>query len=157
MKLTLLVIGRVRGPLAAAVADYEARLAHYWRFEVIELEAGAGGRDDADSVMAAEGERILSRIDPRADVVVLDRTGRGRSSRELADFLGEHAVRGGTDLVFVIGGAWGVAAPVLARARLRLSLGPLTLPHEMARLVLVEQLYRAGTILRNEPYHKGRD
>ncbi len=76
-------------------------------------------------------------------------------SRELADFMAERALRSVQDVTFVIGGAFGLGEGILERSTLRLSLSPMTLPHEIARLLLVEQLYRAGTILRNEPYHKG--
>jgi 23S rRNA (pseudouridine1915-N3)-methyltransferase len=151
----LVVVGRVRGPLAQLLGEYEVRTAHYWKLDVVEVEAGApGGRDDPDQVRAAEAERVLARLDDGADVVALTRDGRALSSRALAELLGDAALHA-RDVAFVIGGAYGLAAVVLERARHRLSLSALTLPHEMARLVLTEQLYRAGTILRGEPYHKG--
>jgi len=108
-------------------------------------------------VKSAEGERLLARIPDGAEVIALTRDGAAWSSRRLADHLGKRALHGLGDVVFVLGGAWGLDQAVLARAPRRLSLSAMTLPHEMARLVLAEQLYRAGTILRNEPYHKGRD
>jgi 23S rRNA (pseudouridine1915-N3)-methyltransferase len=157
VKVQVVVVGRVRGVLAEAVAEYEERAGRYWKLEVVEVDAGAGGREDGDAVMEAEGERILARIPTQAEVVALDRTGKALSSRQLARYLGERAVHGLGDVAFVVGGAWGLSPAVRARAARRVSLGALTLPHEMARLVLAEQLYRAGTILRNEPYHKGRD
>lgn len=154
MTVTLVVVGRVRGVLAEAVAEYEGRAAHYWKLEVVEVDAGAGGKDDPATVMAAEGERILARLPAGAEVAVLTRDGKEMSSRTLADWLQDLALHG-QRVALVIGGAYGVHGDVLARARRKLSLSSMTLPHEMARLVLVEQLYRAGTILRGEPYHKG--
>lgn len=157
MTVTVVVVGRTRGPLATAVAAYEERAARYWKLRVVEVDAGAGGREDADVVKAAEAERIFARIPDRVEVVALTRAGKPWSSRRLAETLGERALHGLGDVVFVIGGAFGLDEAVLGRAGRRLSLSAMTLPHEMARLVLAEQLYRAGTILRNEPYHKGRD
>lgn len=156
MTVTVVVVGRVRGHLADAVAEYEGRARHYWKLEVVEVEAGASrGKDDPETVMAAEGERILARIPDGAELAVLDRTGKGLSSRGLSEWLGEHALRGSQGVALVIGGAYGVHRDVQARARRRISLSAMTFPHEMARLMLAEQLYRAGTILRGEPYHKG--
>jgi 23S rRNA (pseudouridine1915-N3)-methyltransferase len=85
----------------------------------------------------------------------MTREGESMASEELARYLERHAVRSSPGVAFVIGGAHGLAEAVLERGRRRLSLSKMTLPHEMARLVLAEQLYRAGTILRGEPYHKG--
>ncbi|NNF37179.1 MAG: 23S rRNA (pseudouridine(1915)-N(3))-methyltransferase RlmH [Gemmatimonadetes bacterium] len=156
MKVIVIAVGRVRGDLAPAVAGYEARAAHYWKLETVEVDAGAGGREDRDSVMAAEADRLLTRIPDGAEVVALTRDGKSWSSLRLSKYLGDRGLHGLGDVVFVIGGAFGLDPRVLARAARRLSLSAMTLPHEMARLVLAEQLYRAGSILRNEPYHKGR-
>ena len=156
MIVTLVVVGRVRGELADAVEAYEARVAHYWKFEVVEVAAGVpGGRDDPEAVMAAEGERILARLPDGVEVAILTRDGKPLSSRGLAEWLQDHAVHGSPGVALVIGGAYGIHADVGRRARRRISLSAMTLPHEMARLILVEQIYRAGTLLRGEPYHKG--
>jgi 23S rRNA (pseudouridine1915-N3)-methyltransferase len=156
MKLLVVAVGRVRGELADAVAEYERRAARYWKLEIVEVAAGGPGRDaDPERVMSAEAERLLARIPPTLDVVALSREGNGMDSRELSRYLERHAVRSSAGVAFVIGGAFGLGDEVLARARRKLSLSRMTLPHEMARLMLAEQLYRAGTILRGEPYHKG--
>lgn len=157
MKVIVLAVGRVRGDLAEAVAGYERRASHYWKLEVIEVDGGAGGREDPTSVMAAEADRLAARIPDGAEVVALTRDGSAWSSTRLSSYLGERALHGLGDVVFVIGGAFGLDARLRSRAARRLSLSAMTLPHEMARLLLAEQLYRAGSILRNEPYHKGRD
>jgi len=116
---------------------------------------GAGrGQVPAARVQEAEAERILARIPDELEVVALTRTGKTMGSRELAGYLEEQAVRSSPGVAFVIGGAFGLGSPVLARARRKLSLSTFTFPHEMARLMLSEQLYRAGTLVRGEPYHK---
>ncbi len=154
--ITLLAVGRVKGALAPPVDDYEARLRHYWKFEVVEVEAGAGrGSPTEEAVREAEGARILGRIPEGHELWVLTREGRGMDSPALARTLGERQLHAAPPLVLAIGGAFGFDPSVVARASRELSLSPFTLPHELARLLLVEQLYRAGTILRGEPYHKG--
>lgn len=156
MKLRILAVGRIRPPLAEAVASYEERAGRYWKLETEEVDAGGKGSGDAaGAVRRSEGERILARIPPGAEVVALTRAGKGMGSRELARWLEERAVYGAREVTFVLGGAFGLAADVLDRASVRLSMSAMTLPHEVARLVLAEQLYRAGTLLRGEPYHKG--
>ena len=156
MKLLVVVVGRVRGDLAEAVAEYERRAGRYWKLEVIEVSGGGSGRDaPPDAVKSAEAERLLARIPAEIEVVALTREGRGMDSKALSGYLEQHAVRSSAGVAFVIGGAFGLGEAVLARSRRQLSMSAMTLPHEMARLVLAEQLYRAGTILRGEPYHKG--
>lgn len=155
MKVQVVVVGRVRGELATAVAEYETRAGRYWKLEVTEVAAGAGsGRVPDSRVMRAEAERILARIEDGLEVVAMTRSGKGMGSRELAGYLEGHAVGSSAGVAFVIGGAFGLHTSVLEKARRKLSLSAFTLPHEMARLMLAEQLYRAGTIVRGEPYHK---
>lgn len=155
MKVLLILVGKVKGSLAPAVDEYETRAGRYWKLEVVEVDAGAsGGSGDARAVREAEAERILARVPDSARLVALTREGKRVSSRALADDLADAALHA-RDVAFAIGGAWGLDISVLTRAERRLSLSALTLPHEVARLVLAEQLYRAGTLLRGEPYHKG--
>lgn len=156
MKVLVVVVGRVRGDLADSVNEYERRAGRYWKLEVVEVSGGGPGRDaPPEAVKDAEAERLLARIPPEIEVVALTREGRGMDSRALSGYLEQHAVRSSAGVAFVIGGAFGLGEAVLSRSRRQLSLSAMTLPHEMARLVLAEQLYRAGTILRGEPYHKG--
>ncbi|MFH1765245.1 MAG: 23S rRNA (pseudouridine(1915)-N(3))-methyltransferase RlmH [Gemmatimonadota bacterium] len=158
MKVHLLCVGDAKGSLRSAIAEYEERIGRYWRFHVTEVEAGIGKarKVDEGKVQKAEEERLLARI-PRGagEVIALTRQGKTLGSRELADFMADQALRSVQDVTFVIGGAFGLGKGILERSTLKLSLSPMTLPHEIARLLLVEQLYRSGTILRNEPYHKG--
>ena len=140
MKITAIVVGRAGAPLKDAILEYETRAGRYWKFNVIEV---------------ASETRLLARLPERAQIVALTRKGRGMSSADLAGYLQDHALHSTPEVCFVIGGASGLSAAILDRAQKRWSLSDATLPHEMARLVLAEQLYRAGTIIRNEPYHKG--
>ena len=147
----------MKGPLASVIGEYEDRARHYWRFRTREVSAGAGKakKINGEAVRVAEEVRLLECLSSDAVVVALTRDGKGLGSRDLARFLEEKAVRSTPEIVFVIGGAFGLGDRILKKASLRLSLSTMTLPHEVARLVLAEQLYRAGSILRNEPYHKG--
>ena len=155
MKATLLVVGRVKGVMADPIREYEQRIRHYFSFEVVEVkeESASRGRSP-QQVMEGEGERLLGRVPAAAEVMALHRTGDAWSSEKLARHLERLAVGSHPGIALIIGGAFGLAPAVLARADRLLSLSALTLPHELARLVISEQLYRAGTILRGEPYHK---
>ena len=156
MRLVVAAVGKVKGPLAHVVADYEQRAGRYWKLDVEEVDAGTrAGSRDPEAVRAAEAARLLARVPEELELIALTRAGKEMGSRELSGYLQEHALRSSAGLAFVIGGAHGLAQDVLTRARKRLSLSALTLPHDIARLVLAEQLYRAGTIARGEPYHKG--
>ena len=159
MKVTLLCVGGVKGPLASVIHEYEDRARRYWRFQALEVPAGHGKRGKAGEreVREAEEARILSQLPAKGkgDVVALTRAGKPMGSRGLAEYLEERAVRSSPQVAFVIGGAFGLGDQVLARADRKLAISSMTLPHEVARLILTEQLYRAGSISRNEPYHKG--
>jgi 23S rRNA (pseudouridine1915-N3)-methyltransferase len=157
MKVNLLCVGDSRGAVGQAVGEYEARARRYWRLQVWEVEAGAGrgAKADPHEVRRAEEARLLARLPDRGEVVALTREGKSLGSRELARFLEERALRSVEAVTFVIGGAFGLGPEVLGRSGVLLSLSAMTLPHDIARLLLIEQLYRAGTIGRNEPYHKG--
>lgn len=155
MKLRLLCVGRLSEPyLRDGCALFQERLRHYLPLIVEEVkEQKAGNRGDLPRAIAAEGELLLSRIPGGAFVVVLDERGQGLTSEGLAGLLERHMVSGTTEWVVVIGGAHGLSNEVRRRADLLLSLSAMTLPHQVARLLLLEQLYRGCTIIRNEPYH----
>lgn len=155
MKVTLLVVGRAKGIMADPILDYEQRIRHYFSFEAVEVKEESAGRGrNAEQVMEAEGERLLARVPAGAELVALDPAGTGWSSEQLSGHLGALGFSAHPGIALLIGGAFGLSAQVLARADRRLSLSRMTLPHDLARLVITEQLYRAGTILRGEPYHK---
>lgn len=156
MKICTIAVGKPGAELAGPIAQYEKRAGRYWKLETIEVKGGLPGSNHTSTdVRTAEAERLLDRLPPDAEVVALTRTGESWNSRALAQHLDGHRLYGRAGSVFVLGGAYGLALSVLERADVQLSLSPMTLPHDFARLVLLEQLYRAGTILRGEPYHKG--
>ncbi len=133
---------------------YEERAARYWPLEVQEVrEEAARGKVEPDVVRRREAERLLARLPAGAQLIACDERGATSTSERFAAWLVERRDRA-QDVAFVIGGAYGLDAGVRERADSVLSLAPWTLPHELARVVLVEQLYRAGTIARGEPYHK---
>ena len=155
MKARLIAVGE-RAPswVAQGFAEYQKRLSHGLPLDLIEIEPGMRGKGrDAARATADEGARVLAALPKSAHVVALDGRGRMHSSEQLAQRL-EHWRNGGRDLAFLIGGPEGHAADVLARADEQWSLGPLTLPHMLVRLVLAEQLYRATALLANHPYHR---
>lgn len=158
MKVAVLAVGRPGRLFAGIIAEYERRAARYWNLECVDVraESAAGGKPEAE-VRAAEATRLLERVPAGAEVVALTRAGEGWGSRRLARYLEDLAVAGRVGAAFLIGGAYGLGDDVLARARYRLALSTFTLPHDLARLVLAEQLYRAGTIVRREPYHKAEE
>lgn len=154
MRLALVAVGALRGPgFRESCDEYLGRLRHF--AEVTELEVKEAGRVRETGARQDEEARRLTRVLPAgATLVALSRTGDPWSSRELARRLGrwQEAAR---PVAFLIGGSTGLASSICAAAAARWSLGPLTLPHELARVVVAEQLYRAFTILRGGPYHKG--
>jgi 23S rRNA (pseudouridine1915-N3)-methyltransferase len=154
MIVSVVAVGKVRG-LSEPVRTYETRAGRYWRFEVTEVSQAKGR--EGDRVQASEAEALRKRLDPRFRVVALTRGGRAVSSLEFARWMDECRVEAVPGIHFLIGGAFGLAPDLISGSDWALSLSSLTLPHDMARLVLAEQLYRAGTILRNEPYHKGTE
>jgi 23S rRNA (pseudouridine1915-N3)-methyltransferase len=146
-------VGRLRGaPFADDVAHYERLLSRHARLETIEVREGGGDASQRAENLAREAEAILTRVPAGAFLAALDREGEALTSPVLADWL-EQRRRSGRDLCFVIGGAFGLDSSMRERADQRLSLGPLTLPHQLARVVLLEQLFRAHKILAREPYH----
>jgi len=157
MRVQVIAVGRSGRLLAEAIAEYEARAARYWKLEVVEVREERGHRGGASRTRALEGERILQRLGPGLELWALTRGGEVWDSGRLADQLNQAALEGRPGVALAIGGAFGLSETVLADARRRLSLSAFTLTHELARLVLAEQLYRAGTIIRGEPYHKGAE
>lgn len=152
--MVIAAVGRASdATLGAAIAEYERRAARYWPLSVREVKE-AGGRSVAPAVTRRqEGERLLEAWPGRGEIVACDERGSQMTSSEFAVWLGKLRDAGGS-VTFVIGGAFGLDEAVRQRSTRLLAVAPWTLPHEMARLVLTEQLYRAGTLLRGEPYHK---
>jgi len=155
MKARLVAVGeRAPGWVAEGFAEYRKRLSHWLPLDLVEIEPGLRGKGrDTARATADEGARVLAALPKSVHVVALDVGGRAWSSGELAQRL-QHWRNGGRDLALLIGGPEGHADEVLAAADERWSLGPLTLPHMLVRLVVAEQLYRAAALLANHPYHR---
>ncbi len=148
------VVGKPRdASLSAAIREYETRAGRYWPLQFHEVREEPARSGSADLVREREGARLLEAVPASAQVVTCDVNGRTMTSEQFARWLQDLRERA-RDVAITIGGAFGLGENVRARATASLSLAPWTLPHELARLVLAEQLYRAGTIGRGEPYHK---
>ncbi|MFO7893525.1 MAG: 23S rRNA (pseudouridine(1915)-N(3))-methyltransferase RlmH [Longimicrobiales bacterium] len=156
MNVTILTVGSPSRLLQPAIREYEERAGRYWKLETTAVDAEKASKNrPVEDVMGAEAERLRTAVPDGTEVLALTRKGKGFTSAGLAKYLNRLAVRGAAGATFVIGGAYGLDPAFLAEAGRRLTLSTMTLPHDMARLVLTEQLYRAGTIVRGEPYHKG--
>lgn len=155
MRIVLAAVGSPgAGAVGEAIEEYETRAARYFRLEVVEVRSG--GASAQEEVRRTEGRRLLERLPEDLDWFALTRKGKGMTSRALARHVERMQTYGHPGAAFLVGGAGGLSEEVLERSRYRLSLSPMTLPHELARLLIAEQLYRAGTIIAGEPYHRGR-
>lgn len=153
MRFIVAVVGRPKHEsLAAAIRDYEARARRYWPLDIHEVKDEPVKAANTELVRAREGERLAAAAGG-AQLVACEVGGRQMGSQEFAAWV-QRLREAATDVAFLIGGAYGLAPQLADSAATRLSFSPWTLPHELARLVLAEQLYRAGTIIRGEPYHK---
>lgn len=156
MRVVLVAVGAPKTPgVAEAIRDYESKVSRYFRFEALEVRPQRiTSSSDAATIVDRDSEAVLARVPPGLEVVVVDRRGVGWTSEQLASYLNELTVRGSPGAAFLIGGPLGLSESLRQRASRILSLSAFTLPHELARLLLAEQLYRAGTIRRGEPYHR---
>ena len=154
MKMTLLVTGKTGDArLASLIQDYQQRLTHYVPFEFVVLPDIKNAKSlSEEQLKTAEGDVILRWLTPSMEVVLLDEHGREFRSIEYAEWL-QKKMSAGKDLVLIIGGAYGFSPAVYARANYKVSFSQMTFSHQMIRLMAIEQLYRAMTILRGEPYH----
>ncbi len=156
MKLHLLFVGKTGfAELDQAIERYLARIRRYVPTEIHTVRPERiTGKSDAEAVREKEGERILKVYDPRETLVAWDAGGRPLSSEKFAEFWDHLFLQGRSGVWMVVGGPLGLSSAVLGSAQAVLSLSPMTFPHDLARLMLVEQVYRALSILRGEPYHK---
>ena len=154
MKVELWAIGKTSEKyLDAGIEIFERRIRHYVPFGFTVLPDVKGKFADGEQLKKKEGEMLLARLTPDDWLVLLDEHGQEHTSVGLAQWLERRLAGSGRRLVFVVGGAFGFSAEVYARANEQLALSKLTFSHQMVRLFFLEQLYRAMTILRNEPYH----
>ena len=159
MNINIVCVGRLKEKYwTDAVNEYVKRLGKYAKIKITELsdEKAPENLSNAQKiqVMEKEGERILKSIPSGSFVITLEIGGKSLSSEELADFIKSKMVNGISDMTFVIGGSLGLSAEVIQKAQYHLSFSRMTFPHQMARVMLLEQIYRAERIICNEPYHK---
>lgn len=159
MKITLLTVGKIKEKyFTDAIAEYAKRLSRYCKLEIVEVadEKTPDGASEAleAQIKEKEGERILAKVPDSAYVVALAIEGKQLDSEELAKKMEQWNVSGVSHMVFIIGGSLGLAPKVLNRADFKLSFSKMTFPHQLMRVVLLEQVYRSFRIRNNEPYHK---
>lgn len=155
MKITLLTVGKTDKDWVRQGMDiYISRLKHYIPFAVVEIpELKNVSSLSKEQIKSREGELILKNIRPTDDVILMDERGKQYSSVELAKVLQDKISYNGKDIVFIIGGAYGFSEEVYSRANSKISLSRMTFSHQMVRAIFAEQIYRAFTIMRGEPYH----
>jgi 23S rRNA (pseudouridine1915-N3)-methyltransferase len=152
VKFRLIVVGKSpAGPLGAAIAEFEARAGRYWPLEVLEVRAESSRSRPRSEVRTLESQRVMDRVSGM--LVVLDERGRSFTTSAFATWMQERRELA-EDVSFVVGGPDGIDSLTRQRAAMLLAVAPWTLPHDVARLVLAEQIYRAGTLVRGEPYHR---
>ena len=155
MKITLLTVGKTDKDWVRQGMDiYVSRLKHYIPFSVVEIpELKNVSAMTKDQIKVKEGELILKQIKPTDDLILLDERGKEYTSVELAKVIQDKISYTGKDMVYVIGGAYGFSDAVYQRANSKISLSRMTFSHQMVRAIFVEQIYRAFTIMKGEPYH----
>lgn len=159
MKITIVCVGKIKEKyLSEGVKEYFKRLSNYCNMSIIETkeEKAPENLSDAEreNLKIIEGESILKNIKDDMYVFALEINGKALSSEELAEKIEALGVQGKSNLAFIIGGSLGLGEEVIKRADFRLSFSPMTFPHQLMRLILLEQIYRGFKIIKNEPYHK---
>ena len=159
MNITIVAVGKLKEKyLQQGIQEYMKRLSTYAKVQIVEVPDEKAPETlsdkDAERVKAREGERILAKISPEAYVITLEINGKMLTSEQLAGKMDELALYGKSKFVFVIGGSLGLSEAVMKRSNFALSFSKMTFPHQLMRLVLLEQVYRAWRINRGEPYHK---
>ena len=159
MKITVITVGKIKEKyLKDAIAEYSKRLSKYCKLEIIEV-ADEKTPDNAsevveDSIRSKEAERILKYVKDDAYVITLEIGGKQLSSEELADKIDKLGIQGTSHIIFIIGGSIGLGKEVLTKSNYALSFSKMTFPHQLMRVILLEQVYRSYRIISNEPYHK---
>ena len=159
MRINIVCVGKIKEKyLKLGIDEFKKRLSKYWKLEIIELEDEKAPDNLSDKEMLIikekEGKKILSKIKDNSYVIALAIDGKNLSSEELAETINKLGVRGISNITFVIGGSLGLSDEVLSRADYKLSFSKMTFPHQLMRLILLEQVYRAYRINNGEPYHK---
>lgn len=159
MKITVITVGKIKEKFFSdAIAEYAKRLTKYCKLEQVEVPDEKApenlSQKEEGQIKEKEGERILAKISDSAYVMALAIEGKNLSSEELAEKMATLGINGDSHIVFVIGGSLGLSPKVLARADFKLSFSKMTFPHQLMKVVLLEQVYRGFRIIRGEPYHK---
>jgi 23S rRNA (pseudouridine1915-N3)-methyltransferase len=159
MNITIIGVGKVKENfMVKAIDEYVKRLSRYCKLNIIEVSDEKAPENLSDKEMeqvkGAEGESILKHVKEGMHVIALDIQGKMLSSEELADKMEQLGLQGNSSVAFIIGGSLGLSNEVRKRADFRLSFSPMTFPHQLMRVILLEQIYRGFRIMKNEPYHK---
>lgn len=159
MNISIIAVGKLKEKyLKEAISEYSKRLGRYCKFEIIELQDektpdNASEREE-ELIKEKEGKSILSKIKDNAYVIAMDLNGKQLTSVEFAKFISDCGIKGNSNLVFVIGGSLGLSQEVIKRADYKLCFSKMTFPHQLMRVILLEQIYRSYRIINGEPYHK---
>ncbi|SEG00973.1 23S rRNA (pseudouridine1915-N3)-methyltransferase [Caloramator fervidus] len=159
MNIDIICVGKLKEKyLKDGIEEYKKRLSRYCNINIIEVPDEKApeniSQKEEDIIKQKEGFGILKHVKDNSFVIALEIKGKMMSSEELADFIKERQVTGDSNLTFIIGGSIGLSKEVLQRANLKLSFSKMTFPHQLMRLILLEQIYRAFKIIKGEPYHK---
>lgn len=159
MNIKIISVGKIKEKyLKLGIEEFTKRLSKYCKLEIIELEDEKAPENlsekEMENIKNKEGNKILSNIKENAYVIALAIDGKNLSSEELADKLNNLSIMGTSNIVFIIGGSLGLSNGVLNRADFKLSFSKMTFPHQLMRLILLEQIYRSFRIIKGEPYHK---
>jgi 23S rRNA (pseudouridine1915-N3)-methyltransferase len=159
MKITVITVGKIKEKyLKDAIAEYSKRLSKYCKLEIVEV-ADEKTLDNAsevveESIRSKEAERILKYIKDDAFVITLEINGKQLSSEEMADKIDKLGIQGTSHIIFIIGGSIGLGKEVLTKSNFALSFSKMTFPHQLMRVILLEQIYRSYRIINGDPYHK---
>lgn len=159
MKITILAVGKLKEKYwKQALAEYEKRLGGYTKIELIEVADEKASENlsdkEVEQVKAKEGQRLLAKVKPQSTVITLEIRGKMLTSEGLSQELQGRMTQGQSDFTFIIGGSHGLHQDVLSRSNYALSFSTMTFPHQMMRVMLIEQIYRAFKIMKGETYHK---
>lgn len=159
MNINIIAIGKIKEKfIKEAIKEFEKRLSRYCKLSIIELEDEKAPQNlsqkDMDIIRDREGDRILSKLNPTSYIIALDIKGKSLSSEDFSEKIENLMVEGNNDITFIIGGSIGLSKEVLGKSNYKLSFSKMTFPHQLMRLILLEQIYRGFRIMKNEPYHK---
>ena len=159
MKITLITVGKIKEKyLKDAIAEYSKRLTRYCKLDIIELQdektPDNASEKEEELIKEKEGRAILSKIKENAFVVAMNLKGKQLTSEEFANFIENQGIVGNSNIVFIIGGSLGISQEVIKRANEKICFSKMTFPHQLFRVILLEQIYRAYKIMNNESYHK---